>query len=293
MLPTRLRELWPPLVARLPSSEGYQSLDWKLKRFLGRWDDDPLQRHLRWMSAVDLPELAAALPLWKGAPAALGHELPPAAEGLNRLLALDFGTYLPGSVLAKVDRAAMAHGLEVRPPFLHGALVDRLGILPAFVAQAQARPEQVLAQEGSPGARPRRDHRAQEARLQHPTRGLAARPAASNGGGVAPLLAALGRRAPPADLRGLVPGAPGPQGRPRQGPLGTRGPRSMGATRAHRGRRGLTPRPPLRSRLAIGGFLSKEARPLGNSGLVPCARTPFGSSSRALVSSPELEREVR
>lgn len=144
MLPARLREPWPPLVARLPSSEGYQSLDWELKRFLGRWDDDPMQRHLRWMSAVDLPELAAALPLWKGAPAALGHELPPAVEGLNRLLALDFGTYLPGSVLAKVDRAAMAHGLEVRPPFLHGALVDWAFSLPSSLKLRGGRSKYLL-----------------------------------------------------------------------------------------------------------------------------------------------------
>lgn len=37
---------------------------------------------------------------------------------------LDMKTYLPGSVLAKVDRATMAHGLEARVPYLDNDLVD-------------------------------------------------------------------------------------------------------------------------------------------------------------------------
>ena len=39
---------------------------------------------------------------------------------VQRILALDFSTYMPGSVLTRVDRASMAHGLEVRPPLLDG-----------------------------------------------------------------------------------------------------------------------------------------------------------------------------
>ena len=50
-----------PAVASLPVGRGYQSFDWKAKRFALRWDDDPVLRHLRWMSNVDLPDLARAL----------------------------------------------------------------------------------------------------------------------------------------------------------------------------------------------------------------------------------------
>jgi asparagine synthase (glutamine-hydrolysing) len=48
------------------------------------------------------------------------NDLPP----VHRLLALDLMTYLPDNNLALVDRAAMAHGLEVRVPFLDQSLVE-------------------------------------------------------------------------------------------------------------------------------------------------------------------------
>ncbi len=42
----------------------------------------------------------------------------------------DLTTWLPGRMLTKVDRASMAHGLEVRPPLLDFQLVDWAGALP-------------------------------------------------------------------------------------------------------------------------------------------------------------------
>ena len=59
-------------------------------------------------------------------------------DWLQRILALDFSTYMPGSVLTKVDRASMAHGLEVRPPLLDDALMDWSFSLPSQL-QAAAR----------------------------------------------------------------------------------------------------------------------------------------------------------
>jgi asparagine synthase (glutamine-hydrolysing) len=116
----------------LPVDDRYQSLEWKLRRFTGRWDDHAVTRHLRWMSSVDLPELARAVPSARGVrPAALDAPLPETDDRLQRFLALDFQTYMPGSVLAKVDRASMAHGLEVRPPLLDDRLVDLAFSLPS------------------------------------------------------------------------------------------------------------------------------------------------------------------
>ena len=97
-----------------------------------RWDDDMVTRHLRWMSSVDLPDLARAIPAAEGMqPATFAAPLPETDDSLQRILALDFSTYMPGSVLTKVDRASMAHGLEVRPPLLDDAMVDRAFALPS------------------------------------------------------------------------------------------------------------------------------------------------------------------
>jgi asparagine synthase (glutamine-hydrolysing) len=120
------------VVGRLPINDRYQSLEWKLRRFTKRWDDDVVTRHLRWMSSVDLPDLAQAIPAAKDMmPATLATQLPETDDWLQRIMALDFATYMPGSVLTKVDRASMAHGLEVRPPLLGDTLVDRSFALPS------------------------------------------------------------------------------------------------------------------------------------------------------------------
>jgi len=53
---------------------------------------------------------------------------------IHRMRHVDVQTYLPGAVLAKVDRMTMAHGLEARSPFLDPAVADFAARLPARLA---------------------------------------------------------------------------------------------------------------------------------------------------------------
>ena len=131
LLPLRARPL-RAFIDGLHERDSNQSLEWKLKRFVLRWDDDPRRRHFRWMSNLDLDDLDRGLPATVGCtPSPLDGDYPDTSDWLNRLLVLDFSSYLPGSVLTKVDRASMAHGLEVRPPLLDNEMIDWAFSLPS------------------------------------------------------------------------------------------------------------------------------------------------------------------
>lgn len=62
----------------------------------------------------------------------------PAQDPLSRVQYLDMKTYLVGDILTKVDRASMAHALEVRVPLLDHKLVEWISSLPvSFKLQGQ------------------------------------------------------------------------------------------------------------------------------------------------------------
>ncbi len=55
----------------------------------------------------------------------------PSGDALGGMIAGDVATLLPDDYLVKVDRASMAHGLEVRPPLLDHELLQLAAQIPS------------------------------------------------------------------------------------------------------------------------------------------------------------------
>jgi asparagine synthase (glutamine-hydrolysing) len=84
-------------------------------------------RHRQMLAEDFLDGLRAHDPLRAFAAPIAGKALDP----LSFVQTIDINSWLPGRMLTKVDRAAMAHGLEVRAPFLDHRLAEWAMTLPA------------------------------------------------------------------------------------------------------------------------------------------------------------------
>jgi asparagine synthase (glutamine-hydrolysing) len=122
-------------VDRLPASENYLSLDFKLKRTLQGLQHPPSAWNPAWLAPLEAAEIAELM----NAPAddeeiygdaIAAWEDSDAEDMVGRSIEFYGRFYLQDSVLAKVDRASMMVGLEVRAPFLDNEVVDFLSALP-------------------------------------------------------------------------------------------------------------------------------------------------------------------
>jgi len=113
-IPGRAALRW--LVNRLPTSTGKVTLEFLLKQFVAGAELPPVERHLTWFGALgpDARVMAWADGLLRG--------FPPGS--LNRVLWLDFLTYLPDNLLVKVDRGTMLASIEARAPYLDREVME-------------------------------------------------------------------------------------------------------------------------------------------------------------------------
>ncbi|MBW2271805.1 MAG: asparagine synthase (glutamine-hydrolyzing) [Deltaproteobacteria bacterium] len=135
VLPRRVHQAIRLLAARLPTSHRNISFDFKVKRALAglsypsrMWNPvwmgplEPGQIEELFAEPVDPEELySEAIECWERC----AGESP-----VDRTLQFFTRLYLENGILAKVDRASMLHGLEVRSPFLDIELVDFVRRIP-------------------------------------------------------------------------------------------------------------------------------------------------------------------
>jgi len=151
-LPMRLRVFARGLATALRTNEGKVSFSYKLMRFLRAVTLPPAEAHFTW-NGVWLPSEAAGLLRHPDAREAAHDALRSLAErhglgdvpDVRDLQRADVRDYLPNDILAKVDRMSMAHGLEVRAPFLEAELAEfALGLPASLKGSALGRPKRIL-----------------------------------------------------------------------------------------------------------------------------------------------------
>lgn len=118
--------LSPLLPARLRVSNPGDKLH-KLAEVMGAPSPEALYRELvsQWRGALPLRRISEPSTL-----VADPSRWPALSGFAERMMAVDTLTYLPDDILVKVDRAAMAAGLEMRVPFLDARVIDFAWRLP-------------------------------------------------------------------------------------------------------------------------------------------------------------------
>ena len=112
--PVRRAVRWA--VDQWPASTGKMTLEFMLKQFVAGVERPPVDRHLAWFGALGpTPQALAEIDR-------LLQEFP--ADPMNRVLWLDFLTYLPDNLLVKVDRGTMLASIEARAPYLDREVLE-------------------------------------------------------------------------------------------------------------------------------------------------------------------------
>ncbi|MCZ6697863.1 MAG: asparagine synthase (glutamine-hydrolyzing) [Planctomycetota bacterium] len=123
----------------IPMGSGKVTFGYKLQRFLRRNELPAGAAHLAfngtWLETdkrllynADWNRRTVGLDSYRSLSAGLG--IATGSIGLSEILSADQRQYLPDDILAKTDRMSMAHGLEVRSPYLDPRMVSFAASLP-------------------------------------------------------------------------------------------------------------------------------------------------------------------
>ena len=126
------------LAGSIPEGTDLRSPASRTRRFLGGVGFGEFDRYAAWMSVFSTPfldrlyspDVRRQTPLDGLGALRSADDRRRHLCGLNRLLAVDYETYLPSDLLVKSDRMTMAHSLEARSPFLDHRLVEFAATLP-------------------------------------------------------------------------------------------------------------------------------------------------------------------
>ncbi len=138
LLPSVMRlHVIPKVIDRLPVSFDNISFDFKARRFIAGRGVPLIVRHHLWLGSFTPAQKRQLLQPWAQIrekdtyDCAFAHvRACHARSSINHLLYCDMKLYLEGDILPKVDRASMAHSLEVRVPLLNHTLVEYAAGLP-------------------------------------------------------------------------------------------------------------------------------------------------------------------
>jgi asparagine synthase (glutamine-hydrolysing) len=154
LVPQRVRRATAEIARRAGPGGRSRSVRSRLVRATGAVAAEPATRYEQWMSIFSRSELdriyapghqaritdvAASDGLIVGA-----WESARASTSVERMLAVDLETYLPGDLLVKMDVATMAHSLEVRSPFLDHVLMEQVASLPGDFKLGRGAPKRLL-----------------------------------------------------------------------------------------------------------------------------------------------------
>lgn len=145
-----------PAAGALPSSSRRLTPGFRLARLARGAGLGPVERHHAWKEILSPDERAAVL--HAGARGRLDpldvyrsrYARSAGAEPIARLQDLDVGTFLADDLLSQTDRAGMAHGLEIRVPFLDPVVAGFARALPDRAKLRGMRTKHVLREAARP-----------------------------------------------------------------------------------------------------------------------------------------------